>query len=399
MVDTIRIATVNCQGLGTASKRTDVLNFYKSKGYSIICLQDTHFTNELEPFVETQWGYKCVFNSYSSNARGVAILFNNNFELKLHRVKQDDEGNMLSLDLDIDGNRITLINIYGPNSDNPEFYENVRDTFLELDNDYYILCGDFNIALDQNLDTYNYNTVNNPKAREKLLEIMGDLNLVDYYRILNPEKRVYTWRRRNPVKQGRLDYILMSENFTNITENSVIKPGYRSDHSIAVIDLKFNSFERGRGLWKFNSNLLHDKDYIDKIKQKIREFEKQYPHDSAIDTDHSSLLEILLMEIRGMTISYSSFKKRERDKLEKMLVSDIETLENEDTDMDFTLLEEKRASLEQLRKQKLQGHMIRSRARWVEEGEKPTKYFCHLESRNFLNKTIKRVESLVKGLI
>lgn len=56
MVDTIKIATVNCQGLGTPSKRQDVLNFYKSKDYSIICFQDTHFTSDLETIVETQWG-------------------------------------------------------------------------------------------------------------------------------------------------------------------------------------------------------------------------------------------------------------------------------------------------------------------------------------------------------
>ena len=36
--------------------------------------------------------------------------------------------------------------------------------------------------------------------------------------------------------------------------------------------------------------------------------------------------------------------------------------------------------------------MIRSRARWVEEGEKPSKYFCSLESRNYLNKTIRKIE-------
>ena len=35
--------------------------------------------------------------------------------------------------------------------------------------------------------------------------------------------------------------------------------------------------------------------------------------------------------------------------------------------------------------------MIRSRARWIEEGEKPSKYFCNLESRNFLNKTIRKI--------
>jgi exonuclease III len=91
--------------------------------------------------------------------------------LKLHRVKKDEEGNLLALDLNVDENRITLINIYGSN----RFYEKVRDTFLELDNDYYILCGDFNIALDQELDTFNYSASNNPKAREKLLEVMNDL--------------------------------------------------------------------------------------------------------------------------------------------------------------------------------------------------------------------------------
>lgn len=71
MVDTIKIATVNCQGLGTQSKRHDVLNFYKSKGYSIICLQDTHCTPELETYIETQWGYNCVINSCQSSSRGL----------------------------------------------------------------------------------------------------------------------------------------------------------------------------------------------------------------------------------------------------------------------------------------------------------------------------------------
>lgn len=97
-----------------------------------------------------------------------------------------------------------MINIYGPNTDCPDFFEEVRECFLEFDNDYYILCGDFNIALNQTLDTQNYSHVNNPKAKEKLLEIMSDLCLIDYYRIFNPDKKAYTWRKRNPLKQGRL---------------------------------------------------------------------------------------------------------------------------------------------------------------------------------------------------
>lgn len=49
----------------------------------------------------------CVFNAYLSNSRGVAVLFNNNFELKLHRDKKDNEGNTLAVDLSINENRVT----------------------------------------------------------------------------------------------------------------------------------------------------------------------------------------------------------------------------------------------------------------------------------------------------
>ena len=34
----------------------------------------------------------------------------------------------------------------------------------------------------------------------------------------------------------------------------------------------------------------------------------------------------------------------------------------------------------------MKGILIRSRARWVEHGEKPSKYFCTLEKRNFVSK-------------
>ena len=397
MVDTIKVATVNCQGLATPSKRQDVLNYYKTKGFSILCLQDTHFTSEIEALVETQWGYKCVFNSYTSNSRGVAIFFNNNFELKLHREKKDNDGNFLALDLSIDDIRVTLINVYGPNFDCPEFYEKVRECFLEFDNDYFILCGDFNVTLNQALDTHNYSHVNNPKAREKVLEIMSDLQLVDYYRVLNPDKKVFTWKRKNPLKQGRLDYILISDNFTNVVENIYIKSGYRSDHSAVVIEFKLNTFERGRGLWKFNNDLLYDTTYVDKVKQQIQFVKAQYNHssvDSKCKLNDSAFLEILLMEIRGITISYSSFKKKERNKLECTLIEEINDIEHNCENVDQSLLEDKKQALESLRKVKLQGHFVRSRAKWVELGEKPSKYFCHLESRNFLNKTIKKVDTM-----
>ena len=40
----------------------------------------------------------------------------------------------------------------------------------------------------------------------------------------------------------------------------------------------------------------------------------------------------------------------------------------------------------------MQGILIRSRAQLIEEDEKPSKYFCNLETHNCLNKIIPKIE-------
>ena len=49
-------------------------------------------------------------------------------------------------------------------------------------------------------------------------------------------------------------------------------------------------------------------------------------------------------------------------------------------------MKDKKEQLQQLSEKKLKGNLIRSRARWVEQGEKPSRYFCNLENRNFVSK-------------
>lgn len=55
-------------------------------------------------------------------------------------------------------------------------------------------------------------------------------------------------------------------------------------------------------------------------------------------------------------------------------------------------LSNKQKELELIRKNRLQGQCIRSKVKWIEEGEKPSKYFISLESRNFSSKIIPKVE-------
>ena len=110
--------------------------------------------------------------------------------------------------------------------------------------------------------------------------------------------------------------------------------------------------------------------------------------------NYQLFLETLLMEIRGKTISYSAFKNKEKHEMEKNthLEDEIKLLEENINNMNLEQLETKKHELEELRKEKLKGHYVRSKAKWIEEGGKPRKYSCNMESRNYHSKLITKIE-------
>ena len=61
---------------------------------------------------------------------------------------------------------ITLVNLYGPNRDNPKFYSELSDKINDFfDTDFIIMCGDWNVVQDYQLDCFNYLRENNPKNK------------------------------------------------------------------------------------------------------------------------------------------------------------------------------------------------------------------------------------------
>ena len=104
-----------------------------------------------------------------------------------------------------------------------------------------------------------------------------------------------------------------------------------------------------------------------------------------------TFLDIRLMEIRGKSISYSTFRKKKMLEKEKSLEQEIFHLEQNLSELVLPDLVSKQNELESIRKQKLKGQCIRSKVNWIEEGEKPFKYFTSLESRNFVNKQIQKL--------
>ena len=387
-------------------KPRNLFQYVRKKKFDSICLQDVHIESKMETYVKHEWGYNLHIISYSGNGRGVIILINNTFEYETGRVIKDQNGNFIVVELTIADKKITLVNLYGPNEDKPQFFTELQQIVSDLGNDNIMFCGDWNLILNETLDTENYVNINNPRARNAVLNIMEENGYIDVFRILNENQTKFTWRRINPVKkQARLDFYLVSEEiFQHVHDTSII-PGYRSDQSGIYLKIKLHENERGRGYWKFNNTLLKDKDYVNVVKLQIQETINLYSRNNFNNNNNVEFtindqlfLETLLMVIRGETIKYSSRKKkgsiREELKLEEEITKTEENININllDTDAnELNILEDKKTRLQEIRQKKLEGVILRSKCRYEDMGEKPTKYFLSLESRNFTSKVITKL--------
>ena len=219
--ESLKVLSANCQGLRNLEKRLDVLSYLKNTNASIVCLQDTHLLEMDISSVKQIWN-DCYLHGVKTNARGVGILLNNNFEYEVIKCHNDTNGNYIQIYLKCSPMTINLINVYAPNHDDPDFFKEVKGLTFKGDFDYVILCGDLNLVLDPKKDSYNYNNVNNPKARIATLDLINELDLLDVYRTLHTDTKRYTWRRKNPLKQAKLDYFLISASMTKLYQKDYL---------------------------------------------------------------------------------------------------------------------------------------------------------------------------------
>ena len=148
----------------------------------------------MENVVRSQWGFECIVAGQDSGSKGVAVLFKNNFEYKVHSVVKDDEDRCILNDIEMLNKRMTISNIYAPSSgDHPEFFEKVIREVVLLDNESIVIGG---------------------------------------------------------------DYFLVSEHLGLDIAGADIMPGYCFDHPLVYIGFKSDIVKRQCPLWKFNNSLL-----------------------------------------------------------------------------------------------------------------------------------------------
>ena len=290
-----------------------------------------------------------------------------------------------------------LINIYAPNKvgEKKLFFAEVAAMFetVGIDPSDNIICGgDWNCIFDVTIDKAGGKNIHAGIVAE-MKSFMEKLELIDVWRIRNPDKKRFTFRQKTPLIQSRLDYFLISNGVQDLTSETDIAASVSSDHSCIIIKLNvLQNEKKGKGYWKFNSQHLKDEEFVAGISELITNCMKDY--DAIIDRRVS--WELIKYEIRKYCIKYGAKKRKEMNVNTGNLLKQLNDLEDKlgtsPTLVNKEAYETVKDQLNEIEMERSRGAILRSKAQWIEEGEKPTRYLFNLEKRNYIKKHIRRLK-------
>ena len=203
--------------------------------------------------------------------------------------------------------------------------------------------------------------------------------LIDVWRKRNPSGVGFTWSNINQA--SRIDRFLISKTLLKYVQTNTIFPCTLSDHDYIDLKLSFDNYSNSRnGVWKFNTALLSDPDFVSMMSALIKGQKCRVDKFSSLGAWWDSLK----LEIKRSCVGYCARKRalanRERSTLNKRIISLRNRFHFGDQRV-LKELKETQNALSSLIQKEAEGAKIRARAKWIEEGEKPTRYFFRLERK------------------
>lgn len=265
MLQKLHFLTANTQGLGDKQKRERFYTWAKYQKGNIILAQETHFTATNAPFVQSEWNGEVLHNFGTSQSCGVAIFLTKNLEYEIIDVHRDNDGRLLLVNLKINDNVYTIINIYAPNDKNRRniFFKNLKTFTQEHSLGLIIIGGDWNEIQDTKSDRKS--RVNPQKPVKSLKSLINECRLIDCWRIKHPTTKQFTWKRKNVNNEAsRIDYFLIQNELIHKISSTDIRPVLikYTDHQAVSLYLNVEKTIRGPGYLKLNNSLLNDYMYI-----------------------------------------------------------------------------------------------------------------------------------------
>ena len=394
------IATLNVRGIREKQKRLSISEWFKTLNIDILFLQETFCTEEFIETFKFEWLHtseKIIHSCSDSNhSKGVTIIFKKGLNVEVQNSITSGDGRKLMVNCSINGCQFSLVNIYSPNkvSERIQFFKKtskwIRQNITE--DTSLIISGDFNSVMEARDRTSG----KVESCHTHFKNLLKHNSVTDVFRKKYPNDHGYTWTNpANPTQKSRLDYILLTNYLYQFVKECKVQHSPTPDHSAVLCQLNIIHKKRGPGYWKLNTSVLEEREYQDGIKYTIQKTKNEYNH--ILTSGH--LWDLCKIRIKEYTIRYCINKaKMKRDMYAKLdnHIKEIDSeimLNNDNTDFLKNEREEVKRKLDAFMKDKAKGYQIRSRAKWIEEGEKSTAYFARLEKQRQTYNNISRLNT------
>ena len=313
------------------------------------------------------------------------------FDIKTENSWGDQDGRIVLINAYFKAFKFSLCNIYAPNNAALQklFIESLGEILIskaEVSN--LIVGGDWNVTLEA-IDKKGGIQWKPTPYRNLVVGLMNKLNFDDILRTKNPDKKCFTYESKALKIKSGIDFFLIAKPLTIKTKTADIRTVIAPDHMAIRLSLQTDSNKKGPGLWKFNNSLLEDEIYVSLIRDNYSNICSKY----AYLNNPKLKCEMIKMEIRGLTIPYAKNKARNVRNLQGNSSAEG-TAEAEQEEY-----ERIRTELNRIYERRADGAILRSKIRWIEHGEKPTKYFSNMERNNYNKKTITELTFAEGGMI
>ena len=288
-----------------------------------------------------------------------------------------------------------IVNIYCPNNKQErtnfmvETTDFIKNHCISIDN--LIVGGDFNSIISE-LDR----ATSNVKLENTVFtNVLHSNDLTDVWRRKNPDTREYSFI--DPSKRGRnsrIDYVCTAQMLYKSVIKCYITNAPAPDHKAVVCIINLVECDRGKGYWKLNSSIIKDQEYQQLINGIIENTCDTYQ--GILSDGH--LWELLKLRIKEHSIRYCVLKARRKKDEAKEIEYKLNILDKKiaQNAQDINKLLQERDVLKQefdlLLADKAKGAQIRSRAQWIEKGEKSNAYFLNLEKKRQSSNVIRSLK-------
>lgn len=369
----VKVVSWNINGCGNPVKRKKVLSYLKLHQTDIAFIQETHLKDEEVKKFKRDWVGHVFYSSFSNKKNGVLILVHKMLNFSLVRELADANGRIICIETIINGMELTLCNIYAPNKEEPSFFHEVNRILGNVQGQV-VLAGDFNQVIDGALDRSRFSRTVIPKDRAAIHTLMKDNGLIDVWRVVNPNKREYSFYSHCHKSYSRIDFILISQNLINAVIDSNVNAISLSDHAPVELCIKIYPERLRRGRWRMNTSMLQDEVFHNELAEDLSSFFEI----NIGSTDNMAMVwEASKAYIRGKIIAQTSKRKKEHINTVKELEAELVIMERKlaehYTDSLFNDICKCKFKIHEIFNKKAEYALFRLKTTFYEAGEKTGK--------------------------